>query len=42
MVGSVPVALYITVRVSMTAVARSQQLLEETKNVDQAEEATEE
>lgn len=42
MVGSVPVALYITVRVSMTAVARSQQLLEDSKNVDQVEETNKE
>lgn len=37
MVGSVPVALYITVRVSLTAVARTQQALDTKK----AEEETE-
>jgi hypothetical protein len=37
MVGSVPVALYITVRVSLTAVARTQQAIDDKK----AEEETE-
>lgn len=41
MVGSVPVALYITVRISMTAVSRAQQTLEEKENANQAEENTE-
>lgn len=37
MVGSVPVALYLTVRVSLTAVARTQQAIDDKK----AEEETE-
>ena len=41
MVGSVPVALYLTVRVSMMAVARAQKSLEEKENANQAEEDTE-
>lgn len=41
MVGSVPVALYITVRISMTAVSRAQQTFEEKENANQAEENTE-
>ena len=41
MVGSVPVALYITVRISMTAVSRAQQAFEEKENANQAEENTE-
>ena len=41
MVGSVPVALYITVRISMTAVSRAQKNFEEKENANQAEENTE-
>ena len=41
MVGSVPVALYLTVRISMTAVSRAQKNFEEKENADQAEENTE-
>lgn len=41
MVGSVPVALYTTVRISMTAVSRAQKNLEEKENANQAEEDTE-
>lgn len=41
MVGSVPVALYITVRISMTAVSRAQKTFEEKENANQAEENTE-
>ena len=41
MVGSVPVALYLTVRVSMMAVTRAQKSLEEKENANQAEEDTE-
>lgn len=37
MVGSVPVALYLTVRVSLTAVARTQQALDTKKAEEEAE-----
>lgn len=40
MVGSVPVALYLTVRMSLTAVTRSQMKLEEETNENKTEEDT--
>lgn len=40
MVGSVPVALYLTVRMSLTAVARSQMKLEEETNENKTEDNT--
>ena len=39
LVGSVPVSLYITVRLSLTAVARAQQKLSETNKTEEESEA---